>query len=67
MLYTLLQKVRILKSAEEYSDFHGEMGVVVMMRQLPTDPMPYISLKMSSGELIEDLLPGDIEPCISKV
>jgi len=61
MIYKLLQKVRILETAEEYSDVHGEIGVVVSMRQFPTDPLPSIALQMNNGDVIEDLLPGDIE------
>lgn len=63
MAHRLLQKVRVLETAEEYSDIHGEIGTVVMMRQSLNDPLPYISLEMSNGEVVEDLLPGDLEAC----
>ncbi len=63
MVHKLLQKVRIRETAEEYSDIHGEIGIVISMRQSPIDPLPYISLEMSNGEVVEDLLPGDLEVC----
>lgn len=63
MTHRLLQKVRVLATAEEYSDAHGQVGVIVQLRQMPDDPLPFISLKLNSGDLIEDLLPGDIEEC----
>ena len=62
MSFELLQRVRILESAEEYSDMHGQEGVVVSMKQMPDEPLPSLSVLMKDGSTLEDLFPADVEP-----
>ncbi|WP_045861634.1 hypothetical protein [Teredinibacter purpureus] len=61
MSFKLLQKVRLLSSAEEYEDYHGQSGVVVRLVQMPEDPLPSIDVRLHSGDILENLFPSDIE------
>lgn len=61
MSFLLLQKVRVLSSAEEYEDYHGQSGVVVRLEQMQEDLLPSIDVRLHMGDILENLFPCDIE------
>lgn len=60
MSFQLLQKVRILESAREYNDIHGEVGHVVTLSQMLDQPFPEITVLLSKGDKVEGLFPSDL-------
>jgi hypothetical protein len=61
MKFKLLDKVFISENSKDLSDSFGIAGVVIQLKQSPTDPLPMITILLENGEAIEDLFPTDIQ------
>lgn len=60
--FCLLQNVLVTETSEEHVDFHGRSAVIVMMKQLPGQLSPSITVMMDDNKvLVEDLLTCDLE------
>tara|TARA_R110002072_G_scaffold303138_1_gene495426 strand:+ start:38685 stop:38876 length:192 start_codon:yes stop_codon:yes gene_type:complete len=61
MKFKLLDKVFISENSNDLSGSFGIAGVVIQLKQSPTDPLPMITILLENGEEIEDLFPTDIQ------